>query len=43
MPREVHDGRMPQKVAFGDGLSVGILELEGWERLHTGIIASIST
>jgi hypothetical protein len=30
---------MPEKVAVGDDLSVGILELERRERLHVVIIA----
>ena len=41
VPREVHDGRMPEQVALGDVLSVGILELEGGELLHVAMIPEI--
>ena len=34
VPREVHDGRMPDQIAVGHDLPVGILELEGGEPLH---------
>ncbi len=43
VPREVHDGRMSEEVAVGDGLPVGILKLEGGERLHVVTIAVNST
>ena len=34
VPREVHDGRMPEEVGVSDDVSVGVIELEGRERLH---------
>ena len=38
VPREVHDGRMPEEVALGDDFSVGAVELEVREQLHTVIL-----
>ncbi len=32
---------MPQEVAVGDDVSVGAVELEGWEQLHAVILALI--
>jgi len=38
VPREVHDGRMPQEIAVGEDIPVGVLELEGGEQLHRVIL-----
>ena len=39
VPREVHDGRMPDQIAVGHDLPVGILELEGGEPLHPASVS----
>lgn len=43
VPREIHDGRMPEEVAVGHDLPFGVLELEGRERLYPEIMPVNST
>jgi len=39
VPREVDDSRMPEEVAVGHNPPVGVLELEGGERLHRSSVS----